>query len=215
MTSRLDLLHPRTAQRRVTAGIASRQEEVLKSLPVGVKVSLALDCWTSPFMDAFMAVTAYFLDQNWEYREVLLGFEPIFGSHTGMNLSVVVMDILQKYKLTDRVLAVTTDNASNNTTLLEKLQDCIELLELDDDATVVHIPCLAHVIQLSLKSLLGEMKAAPDNDTTEKAWEQGSTTRPRGRKGDIVDTLEKVWILKYDSKLYANISFRSESLLFM
>jgi hypothetical protein len=61
-----------------------------------------------------MAITGYFIDVDWRYREVLLGFEPLHGSHTGVNLSVVLLDILKQHKIEDRVFAVTTDNASNN-----------------------------------------------------------------------------------------------------
>jgi hypothetical protein len=31
-------------------------------LPKGSHLSIALDCWTSPFSQAFMAITGYFLD---------------------------------------------------------------------------------------------------------------------------------------------------------
>lgn len=64
-----------------------------------------------------MAVTGYFLDKNWDYRELLLGFEPLYGTHLGINLSAVLFQLLQKYNWTDRVLAFTTDNALNNITL--------------------------------------------------------------------------------------------------
>jgi hypothetical protein len=37
-----------------------------------------------------MAITGYFLDELWEYREVLLGFEPLSGTHSGENLAKVV-----------------------------------------------------------------------------------------------------------------------------
>lgn len=66
-------------------------------LPPNSKLSISLDCWTSPFQQAFMAITGYFLDQNWDYREVLLGFEPLEGTHTGTNLGLVLTDTLQKY----------------------------------------------------------------------------------------------------------------------
>ncbi|KAJ5358316.1 uncharacterized protein N7496_010729 [Penicillium cataractarum] len=49
-----------------------------------------------------MAVTGYFIDQDWNYREILLSFELLHGHH-----------------IKDRVLTVTTDNALNNSTLLE------------------------------------------------------------------------------------------------
>lgn len=192
MTSQPELLTPRTAQRRVSSGIISRQEEVLKTLPTDGKISLALDCWTSPFMDAFMAITAYFIDDQWNFREMLLGFEPLHGTHSGANLSVVVTDLLKKHQLTDRVLAITADNASNNNTLMANIQDCLEALELSEDTAVIRVPCLAHVIQLSLKKLLGEMKAVPKNDVAEKGWDDTGSTRPRHKKGEIIETLDKV-----------------------
>jgi hypothetical protein len=30
-----------------------------------------------------MAVTGYLINQDWNYREILLVFEPVHGSHTG------------------------------------------------------------------------------------------------------------------------------------
>jgi hypothetical protein len=38
-----------------------------------------------------MAITGYFIDQEWEYREVLLRFEPLSGTHSGVNLGEVVL----------------------------------------------------------------------------------------------------------------------------
>lgn len=46
-----------------------------------------------------MAVTGYFLNQEWEYREILLGIEPLYGSHTGTNLSSAPFDLLQQHRL--------------------------------------------------------------------------------------------------------------------
>jgi hypothetical protein len=100
---------------------------MLDRLPSGIKLSIALDCWTSPFQQAFMAITGYFIDDEWNYREILLGFEPLHGSHSGTNLSTVLFDLLQQYEITDRVLSITTDNASNNVTLMESIQDSIQL----------------------------------------------------------------------------------------
>jgi hypothetical protein len=194
MTSRLDLLTPKTAQRRISAIVSVRQQELLNKLPKDVKISIALDCWTSPFQQAFMAVTGYFFDDNWEYREVLLGFEPLHGAHSGINLSAVVMDLLERHGITNRVLAITTDNASNNKTLMANIQESIQSLDLAEGTMVVQVPCLAHVIQLSLQQLLGQMKANPKNDIVEKDWleAQDQSTRPRQQKTEIIDTLSQV-----------------------
>lgn len=140
------------------------------------------------------AITGYFIDQEWEYREVLLGFEPLFGTHSGVNLGEVVLLILEKHQITDCVLAVTTDNASNNKTLIAAVNDSIRELQLKTDSTIIQVPCLAHVIQLSLIDLLGKIKASPKNDTAELVWsdERVRLLRARQQKHKIADTLNKV-----------------------
>jgi hypothetical protein len=176
------------------AFVKEQQQGLLRKLPLGAKLSLALDCWTSPFRQAFMAVTGYFLDQDWEYREILLGFEPLHGTHSGVNLGVVLLDLLQQHQITDRVLTVTTDNASNNNTMVASIQESIQSLELNNSSTLIRVPCIAHVIQLSLNDLLGQMKANPKNETTAMEWPDDRTRalRARQQKREIVDTLNKV-----------------------
>jgi hypothetical protein len=93
------------------------------------------------------------------------------------------------------VLAVTTDNASNNKTLVENLTESIKNLNLPDSTQIVRIPCLAHVIQLSLKDLLGLMKANPNNDTTYSVWSEeadGSALQKAKSEQGIIYTLAKV-----------------------
>lgn len=67
-----------------------------------------------------------FIDDEWNYREILLGFEPLHAFHSGANLSAVIFDLLQQYVIIDRVLSITTDNASNNLTLMESMHDSFQ-----------------------------------------------------------------------------------------
>jgi hypothetical protein len=61
-----------------------------------------------------------------DYCEVLLGFEHRFGSHTGENPSKTVIQLLADHGITHRVLSVTTDNATNNNTLMVNVQEAIQ-----------------------------------------------------------------------------------------
>jgi hypothetical protein len=74
---------PRSLSRHLREMSLKQQITALSTLPEGSKLSIALDCWTSPFHQAFIAIIGYFLDLEWNYREVLLGFEPLYGPHTG------------------------------------------------------------------------------------------------------------------------------------
>ena len=124
-----------------------------------------------------MAITGYFIDSNWEYREVLLGFEPLSGQHTGLNLGGILWDILQKYEIEDRVL--------------ESLYDI-------HGSFIIRTPCLAHVMQLALKQLLGQMKADPKNEAIEIVWSDDLdkfAQKTAKKSGDIATTLQKVGFL--------------------
>jgi hypothetical protein len=71
--SEIDLPSARTARRFLDITVQKQQQTVLDRLPPRSRLSIALGCWASPFRQAFMAITVYFLNQDWEYREVLLG----------------------------------------------------------------------------------------------------------------------------------------------
>jgi hypothetical protein len=138
-----------------------------------------------------MAITGYFIDIDWSYREVLLGFKPLGGAHTGANLSGVILEILADHNIQDRVFGLTTDNASNNKTLVGSLQQA-----LSSDVHIIRIPCLAHVIQLSLNQLLDRLKAVPLNDTAETKWSDHQSilakANAQSRNRSISHTLNKV-----------------------
>ena len=131
------------------------------------------------------------MDDSLTYREILIGFEPLHGTHTGVNLGSVLFDLLQKHGIENRVLTITTDNASNNSKLAESIQDSLQLLEVPSQTPVIQVPCMAHVIQLSLKELLGKMEANPRNDREEMEWtnEENGTQQEHG---EILHTLNKV-----------------------
>jgi hypothetical protein len=88
-----------------------------------------------------MAITGYFIDADWVYREVLLGFKPLRGAHTGSNMSSVLLETLMEYKIQDRVFGLITDNTLNNKTLVDSLQQV-----LSNDVNLIQTSCLVYVI---------------------------------------------------------------------
>ena len=88
------------------------QKKTMEALPSDSKVSIALDCWTSPDKKPFIAITGYFITEDFHYHEILLGFVPLSGAHTGEQLAEVVLDVLKQHNLLYRVLGITTDNVS-------------------------------------------------------------------------------------------------------
>ncbi|KAG0153785.1 hypothetical protein PDIDSM_2440 [Penicillium digitatum] len=125
-----------------------------------------------------MAITGYFIDSDWVYREVLLGFKPLHGTHTGSYLSSVLIETLVEHNIEDKALS--------------------------DDTIITRIPCLAHVIQLSLNQLLARIKAVPLNESAETRWteKQSRLAQENAKQSQISSTLNKVRYLA----IYVNAS---------
>ncbi|KAG0160746.1 hypothetical protein PDIDSM_8276 [Penicillium digitatum] len=194
-STKLTIPSARTIRRHLDITIQNNQKGILQRLPEGCRLSIALDCWTSPFQQAFVAITGYFIDHNWDYCEILLGFEPLHGSHTGENLSKTVTQILTEHGISDRVLSVTTDNANNNT-LMQSVQDHLQS-QHSSDLSIFRVPCIAHVIQLSLNELLGKLKAVPSNKEIELEWSEEKTHSFQNKRNtsgsiQITYTLKKI-----------------------
>ena len=175
----------------------------LQDIVPRAKVSLSLDCWSSSTRLSFMAVMAHFINKDWQLCEKLIGFENLTDVHSGAELARVVNGIVMKYRLQSRVISITTDNASNNSSLVLELNSMIntalkkKLVVFDNE--IQHIPCLSHVIQLALQALLGKIRIRPKNEVFLRDWEevqqlsdldQIATTENRG----VPYTLAKVSI---------------------
>ena len=147
--------------------------QILAMIPHDEKISIAADCWISPINKAFLAVICYFFTEDFDYKEALLRFEPLHGTHHTRYLADTVIKVLKCCDLEAKILAATTDNASNNNEITEQYNDSLqnemndeqsfcscafdpEILHLTESAT--HIPCLVHVIQLSVHALLNSVK---------------------------------------------------------
>jgi hypothetical protein len=118
-----------------------------------------------------------------------------------VNLSSVVLQTLKENNLESRVYGLTTDNASNNKTLVDSLNQA-----LSDSVIITRIPCLAHVIQLSLNQLLNRIKAVPLNDLAVTKWTEKQSrlaqVNAQHQGKEISYTLNKVRYLA----IYVNAS---------
>ena len=136
-------------------------------------VSLGLDVWISRHQQAFLKVNAYYIDDNWQYQELLLSFKPLTNCYTGWELALITMKFLQKYKLQHQLLAITTNNAKSNITLWECLhaflnQDYHILWSHKKDT----ICCITHIIQLILNAVFGKLKVVRDDDLSEEKYDR-------------------------------------------
>lgn len=167
----------------------------MQNLSDDAKISLALDCWTSLFQQAFMAIIIYFIDKDWNYREILLEFELLHSLHTDNNLSNILHQLLKKYKFLDRIFSITIDNATNNNTIIQALQKrLISTGAISSRESIVRIPYIIYIIQLYLKQLLDYIRAAPKNKEIRVFWSdiQANRLKDSVNQKDIAYTLTKI-----------------------
>jgi hypothetical protein len=144
------------------------KERLLDDLPEKRKVSIALDCWTSPNGLGIMAVLCYYVTDDWKLVEKLISFETLTGKHSGKSMANIVIQALKKYSLTGRLLAATADNAHPNNTLRRSLRIELDKLGVTWSSERGTIRCLAHVVQLCVTSFLNALNAS-DIETSRDA----------------------------------------------
>jgi len=79
-------------------------------------------CWTSPSGTSFLGVTAHWLDQGWSMQEVTLSFERLIGPHDAAELLRAFVDVVERFGLQRKIMAITTDNGSNVLSMMKKLE---------------------------------------------------------------------------------------------
>lgn len=64
---------------------------------------------------------------NWELLTIPLDLTILEGQHSGKNLSKAFIDVLSDYGLLDKVISITSDNATNMDTFFENFGNEIKL----------------------------------------------------------------------------------------
>ena len=66
----LDIPHRIFIHTHLTSLYKSIQSQLLSDLPETAKILIALDGWQSLFKKSFLAITAYYISADWQWREV-------------------------------------------------------------------------------------------------------------------------------------------------
>ncbi|XP_063775419.1 E3 SUMO-protein ligase ZBED1-like [Pseudophryne corroboree] len=113
----------------------STVQEVRSTLQEVDAVCLTTDSWTSLNNQSFNAITAHFINSEWQLRSVLLECLEMPERHTSENLCRRLKDTVHEWGLENKVVAVVTDNAAN-------IVAAVRLCKWR------HLPCFAHCVNL-------------------------------------------------------------------
>jgi hypothetical protein len=112
------------------------------------QIAITTDIWTSIANRPYVSITAHFIDNKRILQRVLLDFSHIPHPHTGEEIKNILLDTFENYKIQDKIISITTDNAANNKKGVKLLNTYLEnYLKVDK---VCHFPCFGHVLNLSI-----------------------------------------------------------------
>jgi len=139
---------------------------------------------------------AYWISNSWQIQEVLIGFKEIWGSHMGANMAGIINDVLGRYGLQDRILGFSADSASSNRTLIEALHNACSLLSVEWCQLENHIPCMPHVVQISLAAFMSAMKVKSQDGHMVSGLKAGYIEKVMRLDNGFRTTVEKVMFLR-------------------
>lgn len=100
-------------------------------------ISFTTDIWSTDVnMHSLLSLTAHWITESFERKSAILHVQPFDGSHTGENIAAMFEEMFRSWKINkDRVHLVVRDNASN-------------MVKAMTDASLPHLGCFAHTLQL-------------------------------------------------------------------
>lgn len=134
------------------------------------KLHISFDGWTSGNGLGLLAIVAYWLDEDWNPHNALLGIREVSGRHTGENMASCVLKVFEDFGLPDdRIGNFVLDNASSNDTAVE----CMVPEGEKDDR---RLRCLAHIIHLVVTAFFSLPGETNDTDGSGK-WSRYAGVR--------------------------------------
>jgi hypothetical protein len=140
------------------------------------RVSLTTDGWTSIKKKSYMALTAHFIDNEWNLVKKVLNFRELDG-HRGIDIGKGVESCLNEWGF-DNVLSISVDNASANDSaidfmkmILEKNYNC--LLK----GKWMHIRCAAHITNLIVQDGMRKVNNSIEGIRCAVKWIKKSGSR--------------------------------------
>src|SRR6266498_759995 len=114
------------------------RDKLTQLLKTAQSISLTTDLWTSHSKHGYLDLTATWINQNFEIMNVLLEITYFSTPYTAIEIASTIKKIMQKWKIEDRVITITTDNGVNIVSAIHELKP------------IKRLSCAAHTLQLAI-----------------------------------------------------------------
>jgi len=146
----------RTTQRKRLSKVYNTQAQVIRAeLRNAIsKIHITYDLWTSPNRHAILATSAHFIDADGRQQQRLLAMRQQNGAHSGVNIALTMINVLEGWEINDRLGTLVSDNATNNDTCGQELFTRLYPTFTDQDITDRRIRCYGHILNLVGRAFL-------------------------------------------------------------
>ncbi|KAG2570423.1 hypothetical protein PVAP13_7KG053036 [Panicum virgatum] len=159
MNSNYESIGRKTIKNECMKVYESEKEQLRKSLREAESICLTTDLWTSNKNVQYMCLVAHYIDSDWVLQCRVLNFLEVDPPHTSLVIAHAVFECLVEWKIEDKVMSITLDNASNNDTATTNLS--AKLLTRKNgqfDPKYFHVRCAAHIVNLVVNDGLNQIE---------------------------------------------------------
>ena len=144
----------RTFRRVAMTNFLAMKQNLIETLStLNVKISLTSDIWSASVgSNCFIAITAHYIDNDWQLNKRILAFRAFDFPHSGQQISNIIYQTACSYNINDKIMSITFDNASNNNSAVVLLKDSLHPIL---DGNLLHIRCACHILNLSVQAGMG------------------------------------------------------------
>ena len=138
-----------TLKEMILSKFKTAREEIINYLQLSSsKISFTIDMWTSISALGILAITIYFINENWQLEHFILDILYIPSPHNALAIKNAVLEIANQFKVANRLIGITSDNES-------KMIASIRLIKEDLESSVFqHYRCAAHILNLVVGAAL-------------------------------------------------------------
>lgn len=97
-------------------------------------ISISVDFWSDTRQRWFMGLTAHYI-YNYQLKRFLLELKHVTGTHSGPNIEKWFIEVIDQYKLDEKLFRIGTDNAKNLTNGLGFSDRSENLIEYSSDTS--------------------------------------------------------------------------------
>ena len=112
------------------------------------KFALTCDTWTALTNESYLCITCHWVDDDWLLQKRTIFFRLFEYPHTGIHIGRMIIHACREYRILNKIISISMDNASNNDAAITMLKQTLNPML---DGIIFHTRCACHILNLCVK----------------------------------------------------------------